>query len=135
MNSGVLSRTVAVLFVAVVALATVGSSAAATPQYTMSATKRCLVARGARVTAVKPIDVRFKALHDLAQRNSIQATSRLGAVGIAFARSSRDAALLADLLQVPRDPYHVVLRRNALLMFRTKSKPAFDAAAACLAPH
>ncbi len=108
------------------------TSSATSTAYTLTATKRCLVAKGARVTPVQSIDLRFKALHDLAQRNSFQARSSLGTVGLAFARSSRDAALLAELIRVPRDPYHVVLRRNALLMFRTRSKPAFDAAATCL---
>jgi len=108
---------------------------AATSAYTLTATKRCLMARGVKVTAVQTTDVRLKALHDLAQRTSIQATSKKGTVGIAFSRSARDAASLASLLQVPKDPYHVVLRGNALLMFKTRSKPAFDAVVACLAPR
>lgn len=109
--------------------------AASAPLYTLAATKRCLVAQGARVTSVRATDVRLKALRDVAQRNSIQVTSSKGTVGIAISRSPSDAALLAEVLQVPRDPYHVVLRRNALLMFRSASKRAFDAAAGCLRPR
>jgi hypothetical protein len=120
---------------AAAALSASAVQAATPPAYTLTATKRCLVARGVKVTAVQPSDVRLKALHDLAQHTSFQATSKKGTVGIAFSRSARDAASLASLIQVPKDPYHVVLRRNALLMFKTRSKPAFDAVVACLAPR
>jgi len=41
--------------------------------YTLTATKRCLVARGVKVTAVQTTDVRLKALHDLAQRSKVDA--------------------------------------------------------------
>ena len=103
--------------------------------YRMTPTKRCLVARGARATVVRPTDRRLKALHDLAQHTSIEATSRRGIVGLAFLRNASDAAFLAETLRVPNDPYHVVLRKNALLMFRDRSRKAFDVAVACLRPR
>ena len=103
--------------------------------YTLAATKRCLVARGVRVTTVRPTDIRLKALHDLAQHTSIEATSRRGVVGLAFLRNASDAAFLAETLRVPNDPYHVVLRKNALLMFRDRSRKAFEVAVACLRPR
>lgn len=128
-------RIVTAGLVAVPLATAAGISAASSVVYTLTATKRCLVEKGATVTPVRGTDARLKALHDLAQRNSIQAVSPKGTVGIAFLRSARDAAQLAEILQVPRDPYHVVLRRNALLMFRSRSKRAFDAAVACLRPR
>ena len=98
----------------------------------MTATTRCLVRKGAKVSPVPRTNARLRALHDLAQRNSIQAKIASHAVGVAFTKSVSAAGLLAELLAVPKDPYHVVLRRNALLMFRPADRPAFDAAVACL---
>jgi hypothetical protein len=108
------------------------AAAAASPNFTMSATSRCLARKGAKITPVPRTNPRLRALHDLAQRNSIQVRIAGRAVGVAFSKSESAARLLAELLQVPRDPYHVVLRRNALLMFRTVDRTAFTAAAACL---
>jgi hypothetical protein len=111
------------------------TAAGSQPVYTLAATKRCLVARGVRVTTIRPTDLRLKALHDLAQHTSIEATSRRGIVALAFLRNASDAAFLAETLRVPNDPYHVVLRKNTLLMFRDRSRKAFDVAVACLRPR
>jgi hypothetical protein len=105
---------------------------AAAPIYSLGPTKTCLVKRGAKVGRVKPLDTRLRAFRDLAQRNSIQADFKTGRVGIAFVKSEADASLLVELLTVPRDPYKLVRRSNAVLLYKPAHKRAFTAAAACL---
>jgi hypothetical protein len=46
--------------------------------------------------------------------------------------SEGTAKVLADLLTVPRDPFRVVVRRNAILMYRPADRAAFTLAAGCL---
>lgn len=112
-----------------------GTGAATTPtpapNFTLSATRRCLAAHGATVTNVRPTDSRLKAFRDLAQRNSLEAGTARGSVAIAFATSDGNAELLAELLRVPKDSYRIVVRRNVVLYARKRSR-AVTTGLACL---
>jgi hypothetical protein len=102
------------------------------PRYALTPTSRCLKSRGAKVGAVKPSDKRLRALRDFTQRRSIQVVLKGKLVGLAFLDGPGEARILADLLKVPHDPYRLVRRGNALLMYKPSAKKAFDAAASCL---
>ena len=110
------------------------SSEATSAHYTLAATKRCLVAHGAKVGPVRPHDARLRQLHDLAQKTSIEASIKSGRVGIAFSKSDSDARLLVELLVVPKDPYRVVAKANAVLMYKPAQRKAYAAALSCLRP-
>ena len=102
------------------------------PHYTLTATSRCLKRRGAKVGPVRPRDSRLRQLHDLAQRNSIEADFAFGRVGLAFSKTVDDAKLLVELLTVPKDPYRLVRRGNAVLLYRPTHRRAYAAVLACL---
>ena len=108
--------------------------ATASAHYTLGATKRCLVAHGATVAPVRPVDSRLRQLHDLAQKNSIQAVSKVGRAGLAFTKSDSDAKLLVELLVVPKDTYRVVAKANAVLMVKKTQPKAYTLAVGCLRP-
>jgi hypothetical protein len=92
------------------------------------------VSRGAKVGAVKPRDARLRQLHDLAQKNSLEANFKSGRVGFAVSKSESDARLLAELLAVPRDPYKLVRKANVVLMYRPAHRKAYTLTVACLRP-
>lgn len=126
------------LLVAAAAVVVVGygagasSEASGSANYTLTATKRCLVAHGAKVGPVRPVDSRLKQLHDLAQKNSIQADLAVGRAGLAFTKSDSDARLLVELLVVPKDAYRVVAKSNAVLMVKRTQPKAYVLALSCL---
>jgi hypothetical protein len=105
---------------------------AAVKPYAMTPTRACLRADGATVSAVRPSDRRLQAFGDLAQRNSIEARSTRGLVALAFTRSDRDAQLLAELLRVPKDPYRLLVRRNAVVFALRSAPRAMALALGCL---
>jgi len=127
---------------ATAAAAVLGATAASAPAtteraaavYSLGATSRCLAAHGAKVGVVRPRDTRLRQLHDLAQKTSIEADFKSGRVGIAFSKSESDARLLLELLVVPKDPYRVVAKANAVLMYKPLHRKAYAVALACLRP-
>ena len=98
------------------------------PPYRLAPTRRCLRAAGFAVTPVRSNDPRLRALGDLAQRSSFELRSGKQTIGLAFG----DTRLLLSLLRVPRDPYRLEARRNALLMYRRSAGKEATAARACL---
>ena len=99
--------------------------------YSPLRTRRCLEALGLVTRPVPRTDSRLRALADLAQRNSFAVVGGAGNVaGVAFG----DAALLADLLEVPNDPYRIETRGNALLMYRPAARPLASRVRGCLRP-
>src|SRR6266540_3472901 len=102
--------------------ATKNTRVVSAPHFSLEATSRCLVRRDAKVGRVLPSDQRLRALRDLAQRTSIQVKLPTGLVGIAFSKTASDARLLAELLVVPKDPYRIAVRGNALLMYKPASR-------------
>jgi hypothetical protein len=104
----------------------------ATPvqQYTLAATRRCLVAARFRVGPIGKPNPRLQALGDLAQRSSLAARSGGKIVGLGFG----DAPLLAELLAVPIDPYTIETRGNALLLYLPSARRQAAAVRACLRP-
>jgi hypothetical protein len=102
------------------------------PPYSLEATSRCLRRAGASVERVRPTDTRLQELHDLAQTTSRQAQARGGIVGFAIGRTEADALVLVDALAVPNDPYRIVRRRNAVLMYKRSAADAYTIVAACL---
>jgi hypothetical protein len=102
------------------------------PAYALAPTSRCLKSRGAKVGAVQPRDERLRALRDFAQRRSVQAVLQKKVVGLAFLKSPAEARIIAELLKVPDDPYRLVRRGNAVLMYKPSAKKTFDAAVSCL---
>jgi hypothetical protein len=108
------------------------SASSATPvkKYTLAATRRCLVAARFRVGPIGKPNPRLQALGDLAQRSSLAARSGGKVVGVAFG----DAALLAELLAVPHDPYTIETRGNALLLYLPSARRQAAAVRACLRP-
>jgi hypothetical protein len=101
-----------------------------TPRYALGPTRRCLMARGARIAALRSDDPRLKALGDLAQRTSLAVRLDGRTVGVAVG----DVALLVDLLRVPDDPYTLEVRGNALLMYRPEARAQADIVRDCLRP-
>jgi hypothetical protein len=108
------------------------SDSPATPvqQYTLAATRRCLVAARFRVGPIGKPNPRLQALGDLAQRSSLAARSGGKIVGLGFG----DAPLLAELLAVPNDPYTIETRGNALLLYLPSARRQAAAVRACLRP-
>lgn len=106
-------------------------SAAAGP-YSLSASTRCLEARGASVARVRPLDTHLRRLRDLAQRTSREARVGKQSVGLAFARSEAGAELLVELLTVPNMTYRLAQRSNVVLMYKPASRAALADAVACL---
>ncbi len=102
----------------------------AEPLYALQPTLRCIKRRATLMTA--PADDRLRALRDLAQRTSALVRFQRQEVGIAVVESEAHAKLLADLLVAPDDPYRIVLRRNAVLLFLPRARVAFRFAAGCL---
>jgi hypothetical protein len=100
--------------------------------YLRTATTACLIRRGAVVGRVRPTNARLRALRDLAQKNSMQVRFRGATVGIAFGRSTNDAGLLFELLQVPKDPLRLEQLRNAVLLSPKRSTAARSAVLRCL---
>lgn len=108
----------------------------APPLYVLRSTLRCLKRRHAdAVTGVATGDDRLRALRDLAQRTSVIVRVRRQVVGLAVAQTAAHAELLADLLRAPDDPYRIVLRRNAVLLFLPAARSAFTVVTACLSPR
>lgn len=102
----------------------------AEPPYAFKPTLRCIKQRAAVVTATS--GGRFQALHDLTQRTSARVRFERQDVGLAVVESEGHARLLAELLLVPDDPYRIVRRRNAVLLFLPRARAAFEFAAGCL---
>lgn len=101
-------------------------------RYALEPTKRCLEDRGLAVSEVHPGDDRLQALRDLAQRNSVQVGAGDDAVGIAFAASSSDAHLLAELLTLPDDRHRVITKENVVLVYRQRSQATLRSTTECL---
>lgn len=114
--------------------AATGPSTTAPPVHAMAPTAVCLEMSGATVGKVLPRDERLRALGDLAQTNSVEATIDDGLVGMAFAASPADAELLAELLRVPDDPYRIVTKDNVVLMYEPAAEPALRKSVDCLRP-
>jgi hypothetical protein len=106
------------------------TSAAPARPYALAPTRKCLVAAGFRVGPVGRPNPRLQALGDLAQRASLAARSGGKVVGLALG----DAQLLAELLAVPRDPYTIETRRNAVLLYLPSARRQAAAVRACLRP-
>lgn len=98
------------------------STAAARPPQ-RQATLACLKRKGARVTPIAPGNPRLQALHDLAQKTSVQIRIRKALVGMAFEKTISGATLLVDLLQLPKDPYRLD-RRATIVIVSPRSAPA-----------
>lgn len=105
---------------------------AAAARYSLSATTRCLEARGASVKPVRPLDSQLRQLRDLAQRTSREARLGRQSVGLAFTQSEANAELLVELLAVPNNAYRVVQRRNVVLMYKLGSRAALADTVECL---
>ena len=102
--------------------------------YGLQATSRCLSrVPGVSVTKVST-NRRLRAMRDLAQQTSVVVRFRQHRVGLAVLPNAAQARLLAELLRAPRDPYRIVLRRNALLFFLPSAQVAFELTAGCLRP-
>ena len=112
------------------------SSAAQAPaahvRHSLYPTKRCLEDRGLAVSEVRPADDRLQALRDLAQRNSVQVEAGDDVVGIAFATSSSDAHLLAELLTVPDGRYRIITDENVVLVYRPRAEATLRSSMECL---
>lgn len=106
------------------------TSATHARRYQLAPTRRCLVAAGFRVGLAGKPNPRLQALGDLAQRTSLAARSGGKVVGLALG----DAQLLAELLAVPRDPYTIETRGNALLLYLPSARRQAAAVRACLRP-
>ena len=101
-------------------------------QYLLATTSACLKRHGATVGRVRPRDSQLKQLHDLAQRNSIEADYESGRVGLAFSKTVDDAKLLVELLTIPKDPYRLVRRGNVVLLYKPAHRRAYAAVLVCL---
>jgi hypothetical protein len=106
------------------------TSATPTRRYALAPTRKCLVAAGFRVGSAGKPNPRLQALGDLAQRTSVAARSGGKVVGLALG----DAQLLAELLAVPRDPYTIETRGNAVLLYLPSARRQAAAVRACLRP-
>jgi hypothetical protein len=98
--------------------------------YSLTATRRCLVAAGLSVRPVGKPNPRLQALGDLAQRTSLAVASGHNVVGLALG----NAEFLAELLAVPNDPYRIETRRNAVLLYLPAARATARAVRACLRP-
>ena len=109
---------------------TSGTAAAPTPakRYSLAATRRCLRNAGLRLSGVDKTNPRLQALSDLAQRTSIFVRVDGKVIGLAFG----DAGLLAELLAVPRDPYTIETRGNAVLLYPRSARLQASAVRRCL---
>jgi hypothetical protein len=109
-----------------------GPTASLDAVYASGPTSRCLEQHGVTVTELQPTNTRFQAVRDLAQRSSLQASVGDQSVAIAFTNGAAEVKLLAELLQVPDDPYLIVVEKNVLLMYDPMNDAAFRAAMDCL---
>jgi len=101
--------------------------------HAIAPTRRCLADAGAVVGPVEPRDERFRALADLAQRRSFEATVDGTTVGVAFTTSASEAAGLAELLTVPDDRYRLVVEGNVVLLHEPADERAAAVVRGCLA--
>jgi hypothetical protein len=74
----------------------------------------------------------MRALRDAAQRYAREVRLRKTVLGIAVLPSDGQAKIIAELLVVPRNPFRIVVRRNAIVMYPKGARAAFDISAACL---
>lgn len=88
------------------------TTAAAPPQYALAPTRRCLLAKGALVSRLRATEGRLRELASFAQKTSY--TVRLDGRTVALAFGN--AGLLAELLNVPDNPYRLEVRENVLIM-------------------
>ena len=133
--------TLAVLLLAALPGCAGGNGSAATTQavepavrHTLTATSRCLRAKGATIRRLRPLDPRLRAMRDLAQRTSHEVRVRGKIVGVAFQRDEADARLLLELLRVPNDPYRLVRDGNVVVMSRKPDRAAHATVVGCLRP-
>jgi hypothetical protein len=92
----------------------------------------CLVRAGGRVGPVVPADARLRALRDLAQKTSMQVRIRGVVVGLAFQPDAASAGLLAELLRVPRDPYHLNRRGTVIVLAPRRAPSVHTTVLACV---
>lgn len=109
------------------------AASAGTDVYRKAPTVSCLRGKNVAVAAIKPSDRRLRALRDLAQKTSWQATLRKGVVGVAIGRNANDAELLVELLSVPNDRYRLERRANAVLLYRPTAATLAKTVRNCLA--
>lgn len=103
-------------------------------RYALRPTAACLTRDGARVASVARDDPRKRALADLAQRRSVEVRYGRRSTLLAFTPSPSHAALVAEVLRVPGNPYVVRVRRNVVTMYLPGARPAATRAARCLTP-
>jgi hypothetical protein len=100
--------------------------------YSLSATARCLRSHGATVTSVRSTSPRLRALRDAAQRYAREVKLRTATLGLAILPSAGNTTVIAELLAVPRDPYRIVVKRNAIVMYRKADRAAGSMTLGCL---
>ena len=107
--------------------------AARTAVYRKTPTVSCLRRANVAVTAIRPLDRRLRALRDLAQTTSWQASSGGRVVGVSINRTANDAAFLVELLRVPNTPYRLERRANAVLVYLSSASTLATRVRSCLA--
>jgi hypothetical protein len=133
-NLVLLPVAVALLGAPAVALASQSRQQAASELSTSkrSSTLACLKRKGAVVGPVMPVNRHMQALHDLAQRISVQVRIRRALVGMAFERTTSGAVLLVSLLESPNNPYRLDRRAKIVVLSPKSSPDARTAVLACL---
>jgi hypothetical protein len=101
-------------------------TAPATPPQRQT-TLACLKRTGALVAPIVAVNPRLQALHDLAQKISVQIRIRQALVGMAFEKTISGATLLVELLQSQNDPYRVD-RRTTIVILSPRAAPSARAA-------
>ena len=92
----------------------------------------CLQTDGILIGDVQPRDARLQAFHDLAQQTSFEARLGQRSVAVAVAATAGDAQLLAELLQVPDDPYRVVVNGNVVIMYQADAEDTYRSVVRCV---
>lgn len=92
----------------------------------------CLQTDGVLIGDVQPRDARLQAFHDLAQKTSFEARLGQRSVAVAVAATAGDAQLLAELLQVPDDPYRVVVNGNVVIMYQADAEDTYRSVVRCV---
>ena len=101
--------------------------------YSKAPTVSCLREKQVAVAAVRPADRRLRALRDLAQKTSWQASKGKLVVGVSIGRNESEAELLVELLRVPNTPYRLEQRSNAVLVYLPPAASLAKKVRACLA--
>jgi hypothetical protein len=118
--------------VPVTAATSSSANGVAAPSYRKAPTVACLRRQKVVVTGIAPADRRLRALRDLAQKTSWQAKLGTRVVGVSLNADTSSAELLEELLRVPRDPYRLERRSNALLLYKPTALPLARIVRTCL---